>query len=399
MFPRLILAISLVIATLAPCFFASPALAQSVLYNVQTIYPVKIPGGRYPAGDIYDAIDSNSPVHWDDHGIMYVFASVGSPFRSSGPSLYDLSSPSLETTINNQPGIDGGKWLEATYRDPDGTLYGWYHNEAPPECDNNLSLRAPRIGMMTSMDEGLTWEDRGIIMTAPPDSNNCQTENYYFYGGNGDFSVILDQTGEYFYFLFGSYTAQIEEQGIAIARMRYEDRQDPIGKVWKWRDGAWEEPGLGGHLTPIFPVLADWHGDPPDALWGPSIHYNYYLNQYVMVMNHAIDRYWGQEGVYMSFTPDLSNPGWWSDPDRIPIDPEDMAYPQIIGINPGETDKFLGRWGRLFLHGTSYWLIDFQQSNNEGGGDELPSSPQRPTPLGEGDYPSRSNVRYSQRGK
>jgi hypothetical protein len=392
MIARLILAVLAAIALLAPSLCVRSVGAQSVLYNIESAYPVRLPGGRYLPGNIEDAIDSNSPVHWDNNGIMYVFASVGYPFRSSGPSLFELASPTLETTIYHQPGIDGGKWLEATYRDPDGTLYGWYHNEAPPECENNLSLRAPRIGMMTSMDEGLTWDDKGIIMEAPPDSKNCQTNNYFFYGGAGDFSVILDQTGEYFYFLFGSYHAQIEEQGVSIARMRFEDRLDPIGKVWKWRDGAWDQPGLGGRVTPIFPVASDWHGASPDAYWGPSIHYNHYLNQFVMVFNHAIDRTWKQEGVYISFTPNLSEPTWWSDPDRLPIDPQLMAYPQIIGIEAGETDKLIGRWGRLFLHGHSYWLIDFQQSNNEGGDDLLPPPPPRTSAPGRVDYPSRSMI-------
>jgi hypothetical protein len=138
--------------------------------------------------------------------------------------------------------------------------------------------------------------------------------------------------------------------------------------------------------------MSDWHGDSPNAYWGPSIHYNHYLNQFVMVLNHAIDRTWSQEGVYISFTPDLSEPTLWSDPDRLPIDPQLMAYPQIIGIEAGETDKLVGRWGRLFLHGYSYWLIDFQQSNNEGGDETMPPPPPRTNSPGRVDYPSRSMI-------
>jgi hypothetical protein len=359
-----------------------PGLAQTTarrqdLINVPTAYPIKLPGGLLPEAQIEDAVDCNSPIHWDEKGRMYAFTSVRHPFRSTGTKLHDLSNPSVKTTIVHREGVEGGKWLEATYRDPDGTLYGWYHNEPPPPCSNDLHLSAPRIGVMVSRDEGLNWQDLGLVLEAPADSFNCYTKNFYFAGGNGDFSVILDQEKRYFYFFFGSYNAQLDEQGIAIARMRYEDRNHPIGNVWKWRNGAWTEPGLGGRVTPIFNVTKDWHSATPDAYWGPSIHFNTYLNQYVIVMNRAIDPYWLQEGVYITYNADVSDPRGWSDPGRLPIDPQARAYPQIVGIEKGETDKLAGRYGRLFLLGVSNWMIEFNRGD-EGPEDEgLPPVPVR----------------------
>ena len=47
--------------------------------------------------------------------------------------------------------------------------------------------------------------------------------------------------------------------------MRAIDRDDPVGKVWKWYERGWEEPGNGGRVTPIFPVARDWHGADPDV--------------------------------------------------------------------------------------------------------------------------------------
>jgi hypothetical protein len=368
------------------------ALAQEVI-NVQTAYPIRLPGGRLPEAQIEDAVDCNSPVHWDDRGQMHVFTSVRHPFRSTGTKLHNLSTPSIKTTIVHQPGVEGGKWLEATYRDPDGTLYGWYHNEPPPPCANDLHLSAPRIGVMVSRDEGLNWQDLGLVLEAPADSFNCNTNNFYFAGGVGDFSVILDAEKKYFYFLFGAYNAAVEEQGIAMARMRYEDRNAPIGAVWKWRNGAWSEPGLGGRATPVIAVTNDWHGVTPDAYWGPSVHFNTYLNQYVIVMNRAIDPFWMQEGVYIAFNPDIADPRGWSNPDRLPIDPQGRSYPQIIGLETGETDKQLGRYGRLFLLGVSNWLIDFGRLGNEPGDDDLlPPAPVRPS-RETGPLPERRPVR------
>jgi len=90
----------------------------------------------------------------------------------------------------------------------------------------------------------------------PADQLHCDTVNHYFAGGNGDFSVILDRKREYFYFLMSAY-GDFEEQGIAVARMSYADRDAPVGKVFKWHKDRWTEPGLGGHLTPIFPAEID----------------------------------------------------------------------------------------------------------------------------------------------
>ena len=90
-----------------------------------------------------------------------------------------------------------------------------------------------RIGAVVSTDNGMTWKDLGIVLTAPPDSLNCDSKNFYFVGGNGDFCVNVDHQREYIYFFISTY-GEFKEQGVAVARMRYEDRDAPVGKVWKW---------------------------------------------------------------------------------------------------------------------------------------------------------------------
>jgi len=368
--------------------FAQPAWSQTPSVSIQEAFPIKLPGGRLPEAGIEDGVDCNSPLHWDNKGNLHVFTSVRHPFRSTGRNLYDLTPVSTRTTINHRQGVVGGKWLEATYYESDGALYGWYHNEPEEVCSNDQHLSAPRIGAMVSYDEGLTWQDLGIILEAPQGSLDCETRNYYFAGGNGDFSVILDNEKRYFYFFISTYNREVEEQGVSIARMSYEDRNNPIGKVWKWRDGQWNEPGLGGRVAPIFGVAKDWRREDPDAYWGPSIHYNTYLNMFVIVMNRAVNKYWLQEGVYITYNYDLADPQGWSEPERLPIDPLTMAYPQIVGVEKGETDKLAGRSARLFLLGQSKWEITFyRDGDNEDCGDCLGSAPAR-MPGGVGERPS-----------
>jgi hypothetical protein len=345
---------------------------------------VFLPGGDDGSGRVL-GIDSNSPAERDGDGNLYLFTSSFHPYRSLGTSIFDLSWPALPVFISPRADVRGGQWMEATYRDEDGTLYGWYHNEPPNLC-GNARQTAPRIGALVSYDEGETWQNFGIVIDAPVGSLYCDTRNYYFAGGNGDFSVVLDQNKEYFYFFISTYHRQVAEQGVAVARMRYEDRNNPNGKVRKWYAGGWNEPGQGGHVTATFPVLIDWHRSNANAYWGAAVHYNLHLESYVMLLNHAIDGNWSQEGIYISFNNNLENPAGWSLPQRLPIYQQLGWYPQVIGMGGDETDKLASQTARLFISGRSFWEIVFHRTDNEEPGNpwQIPPRPvpkERPAPI------------------
>jgi hypothetical protein len=102
-----------------------------------------------------------------------------------------------------------------------------------------------------------------------------------------------------------------------------------------------------------------WHSraESVDSFWGPSVHWNTFLNQYVMLLNRAVDFSWAQEGVYVSFSPELDDPAKWSEPVKI-IDGGPW-YPQVMGLERDRgTDKIAGSVARLFLGGRSdYYLV------------------------------------------
>jgi hypothetical protein len=305
-------------------------------------------------------IDCSSPAHWDGE-TMYMFYSAGHPFRSSGPDVFHLSRPAQRVSFDNEVTWKmGPRWIEATHKATDGRLYMWYHNEPPLPGGRT----APRIGEMVSTDNGLHWCDLGIVVEAPPGSNNEASANYYFVGGNGDFTVVADRRNEYLYFFLSTYNKDIAEQGVSLARMRYEDRDAPTGKVCKWYKGAWTEPGLGGHVTPLFTIRTDWHQPDADAFWGPSIHWNTHLESWVMLLNRAKDKNWTQEGVYVSFNADLADPTGWTTPAKI-LDAAELEkskwYPQVVGLDTAkrETDQRAGQVARLFVAGVSKWEILF----------------------------------------
>lgn len=290
--------------------------------------------------------DSNSPAYWRD-GRMAMFNSAEHPVRSTGASIEMLRDPvNVYCTPCERP---GGWWIEAVWLDPaSGVLYGWYHFEpADLTCET-----APIIGAATSQDGGLTWQDHGPVLENryPID---CDYDNGFFVGGNGDFHVIPDQEEGYFYFLFSNYGGPVEEQGIGVARSPFARRGQP-GTVSKFYRGEFREPGLGGRVTPIFPTRTGWKGPHVDAYWGPSVHWNEHVRRYIAVLNRTDGREWAQEGIYLTISPDLVR---WSPPQKI-MDSL-LWYPQVVGLFPGGSDTRSGQTARLYVGGVSTHEIAF----------------------------------------
>lgn len=307
--------------------------------------------------------DCNSPCWWQG-GTFYLLTSTGQPVRSSGENVFSMTA---EGNVAYTAYRDGGRWMEAVFQADDGTLFGWYHNEpahlVPPEMHEGrrFPMTAPFIGAAVSYDNGRNWDDLGLILAGGPESLNLEAPNFWFAGGNGDFTVILDRQQTFFYFVFGTYYRDASQQGISLARMRFEDLRAPVGKVMKWCGGSFSEPGLNGRVTPIFPAQGNWYGSEPDAFWGPSVHWNTEVEQYVILMNRAVDRNWKQGGIYVVCTTDLSDPGSWSEPVRLLE--VDGWYPQVIGSDTakGETDREAGASSRLFIHGKSKHTLRFSR--------------------------------------
>jgi hypothetical protein len=316
-----------------------------------------------PAAVFPGATDCNSPAHWKD-GNIYLFNSARWPVRSEGPDQFHLGH--VVAPAFDHYNLDS-RWIESTWLDEDGTLFAWYHHEPRGLCPGT-TLTAPRIGALRSRDNGWSFEDLGVVLDAPGPIH-CEAKNGYFAGGNGDFSVLLDATKTYFYFFFGNYSGDVSSQGVAAARMAFKDRHHPVGKVFKYHEGAWNEPGLGGKLTPFFTTKVSWMEENTDSFWGPSIHWNTYLEKYVILLNRSCCKTgWPQEGVYVTFNSRLDDPRGWSAPVKIWDGPGKGFhgsgwYPQVLGLDAArqETDKLAGKVARFYVGGRSEWEIVFSK--------------------------------------
>ena len=338
---------------------------------------IKFPGATTFKDGVQNAVDCNSPSFWNGDQLV-LFNSYGQPWRIAAPDVFHLG-PAEATVVRGE--LDGHRlsdlfiWVESIVVRPGGRLYGFFHYEPDGVCKPGEHLpTAPRVLALRSLDLGRSWDFQGVVLEAPPDSTNCDTRSPWDSGGHGDFSVIPDRKGEYLYILFTSYVRRPEEQGVGVARLRVADLDNPVGNVRKWMDGAWTEPGVGGHFSPRYPSRIDWHRDDADIHWGPSIHWNTHLERYVILMSRAVDTKMTGDGTWMFTADDLEDPASWGEPVRI-IPRERISsltaggrvcngtthgwYPQVMGVEPGGTDTQCGRVGRLFLSGVSNAEIHF----------------------------------------
>jgi uncharacterized protein (TIGR03437 family) len=308
--------------------------------------------------------DSSSPAHWSNNTLFLFQSSVPStfappqraPIRAQGADQFQLGQT---IPAKMDPALGLPVWIESTWLDPGGRLYAWYHREPAAACPGT-SLNFPEIGALRSDDNGASFVDLGVIIRAPASDSDCSSQNGYFAGGNGDFAVILDNSQTFFYIIFTNYGGLLAQQGVGVARMAFADRDSPAGKVFKYRNGQWQDPGIGGEVTPIFPATVEWAKSNADSFWGASVHWNTYLNMYVALMNRSCCAPWfPQEGIYVAFNSDIANPAGWTTPSKI-LSAQGW-YPQILGTGTGETDKLGGQTARFYLAGTSAYQIVFQR--------------------------------------
>ncbi len=360
--PRLAGVAAVAVALAAPAPRAQDAAAPKIeLFRAPT---VTLPG----------RIDSNNPLVWHREGATAVLSALtswgGVPEVSRGPAVDRLRLVG-QVAFTSHPGH--GVWFEAVVPDAQGLWYGFYHHERPADDCGRPERQLPRIGLARSVDQGRSWTDLGIVLDAPAGTAACESTNRFTLGGVGDVSAVLDREERFVYLYASHYGRVAAAQGVFAARLAWADRDEPAGKVEVWSDGVWLPPrdiaprGQAPQWdfpvgTSLWPPTRPFHDGQTDAdvFWGPSIHWNTYLERYVMLLNRAGDEQYAQDGIYVSYAASLDQPRAWSRPSRLIEGGE--WYPQAVGLDPGTgTDRLAGRYARLFVTGRSSLLLRFER--------------------------------------
>ena len=215
------------------------------------------------------------------------------------------------------------------YRDPaTNTLLMIYHGERWKAGSGGRAFYGT-LGLAKSSDGGATWADLGEIVTphVPPEA---VLERGALWDAGGGAYLTIDG---YFYVYFRDLMRSGEAAELAVARARVADVvEDAIARdraaPWrKYRDGAWEEPGLGGRSSPLEAdnQLAAWLG----------VSYNAYLGRYIMI---AFGRPWPATTLYWLESSDGLT---WTSRTRLVEDPKQKLYVTLVGL--GDDPRVTGR--------------------------------------------------------
>ena len=269
-----------------------------------------------------------------------------------------------------------GIWFESVIADEtDTTWYAYYHDELPAYVCGRPDRSIPRIGAAVSIDRGVTWQNLGIILEAPPGSEVCSSTNRYVIGGVGDVSVMVDRDWKDVYLYFSNYGRDPATQGVLVARFPWADRDAPRGRVTVWAGRRVASTGCqaahrdrrGAHRVGLSRRHADVRrrargttarqrpmrsGDlhctgiphcsstsccsiAPKTNPSPTTGFTFRSRQ-----RSTIPRAWSTPRKI------LSGGGW---------------YPQVAGLEPGSgTDREMGRRGRFLVTGRSTRFIEFR---------------------------------------
>jgi len=236
----------------------------------------------------------------------------GTSYRTRGRSIFQMRGP--EAVLKPGPAgsyDNGGAWLFAVFRQDANSLIGFYHAEDHEFIANPASkfIAWKSAALCKSDDDGKTWRKHGRIITSAVEKPAQPT-----WGGCGDFCVVWDGANS-------RWACFYQEHFLCLAVSA--DRDGKPGSWKKLYDGDFMEPGLGGRNS----SLAGLEGH---AGGNPSVHFNSFLDKWVMVWGTWDRGSPSPNSIWLSTSDNLVN---WSPP-RLVVEASGRTrfwYPTILG--------------------------------------------------------------------
>ncbi len=248
----------------------------------------------------------------------------------------------------------GGMWYDKSTRKLYAPIHCEYKNNISPPA--GWSRKKTRLA--TSTNKGLTWRMEGDILTdcMPNDEDWLRFSGSYFEAGPGDFDFYVDSMGGYFYiFSCNAYAPKNGKMNNFLwfneaARCKIQDKMEP-GKWFKFCNGAWNEPGLGGKSSKL---SIDNYG-----IYGRVI-YSTFLKKYLRIgpsLGFADSRFtdtgFTDGSIYISVCDDLTKQEW--SPKAKLIDKSDNKKLGITLTDGNSRNPFICD-ANLRIY--NYWLYD-----------------------------------------
>jgi len=247
------------------------------------------------------------------NGQLRAYAPSNSTYTFLGDSLDSLSYLGVAIAPGTAGQFDEcGAWLHSVYKITENHWIGWHHAEE--DCNYTTGATHKSMGFVESYDAGQTWQrpnypNNQVLTSSNPVNDSTKQD------GAGD-GVVL-KIGDYFYMLYVEWT----DWGTHLARSRVSDLGKP-GTWYKYYNGSFSEPGLGGRSTNIVKHILS------------STTYNSYLDKILSI------RGWGRTGFYLLIA-DKNDLTRWN---LFPSSPQLAIFPLVSYLGDKRLDNW---WGGL----------------------------------------------------
>jgi hypothetical protein len=265
----------------------------------------------------------------------------------------EVLAPEPENEYDN-----GYAGIAGLHRTPDGRIYAIYHAEDHAEMPVFASGQSgyyASVAMAFSDDDGISWQKLGPVIQSEKPKTWARYPGQAD-RGTGEPSLVLDPSGDWLYAYYTEHSrATTVGVYISMARASTEIHDPSSIEFFKYHDGEFSEPGLGGSDSPIIQLTT---GPTTEALL-PHVVFVPALERYVMTLSvnnwndYLTDQGLTNSGAYIAFSRDGVN---WSTPTLvhrdfvIPLTRESLCWGSTIVFDGA--DKLTG-W---FLYGySSHW--------------------------------------------
>lgn len=279
--------------------------------EVPGAFQVEVGEEEYVMGPVSSPIDSfyfGAPIA----GGVRTYSANGNTITYSGPNLDSLIAGGTALSKGTKGNFDEcGVWLQSIHKLDENHWIGWYHAEE--KCNHSIGLTHKSMAFAESFDAGKTWSKPNYP------KNQVLTADTAFAGDTGKDDVgegTVTRIGDYFYLFFRSS----EDWKTHVARSSVADLGRP-GTWYKYYNGAFSEPGIGGKSSFI------------DKLLSSSVSYNSYLNRYMAV---NVSARWGFS-LSLSVGPDILN---W---ELYPNNSLKQIYPRVTSFSDPLANQWLNR--------------------------------------------------------
>ncbi|WNG45834.1 hypothetical protein F0U60_18235 [Archangium minus] len=220
------------VLAIAGLLASTVASAQSICTECIKIR-VRRPGiARGPAADELDT--KFNEIRLPD-GSYRGFTANGHTYAVDGRDPWSMGGPRTPVLAPGAAGTynECGQWLNGTELSG-GVVYGFIHAER--SCNYALNQTHKSMGMATSADFGMSWTPLGQFLTGT-DAPTAGMST-----GEGDCGIVNGQDGWLY-----AYCLRLRDWKTIVARARLANPTP--GNWYKFLNGVWTSPGLGGDAT------------------------------------------------------------------------------------------------------------------------------------------------------